>query len=996
MMGGVDIARLAFAVDTSGLDRARAAQDATTASGYRLSQAADLASAKLTQVGRAGTKEMAGAAQDLNAAAQALAKARAALPSNWEQMTQKERTRWTFDNQGTWGNLQRARRDMEALTAAQTGVAVSAQSAAKGIGVFGVAAGVAAGTGLFQLISGVASLATGLVTLPIDAARASDALLLMNRQLQFAFQGSAESARQARNDIIAIADEVGISYRELAGQYISIAAAGRAANLTRREVSGLTEAFATLGRLTGADAGQIGRAQYQLGQALSIGQLTGMDARQMFSNLPALRAAMAQGLGVSSGQLQGMISRGEVNVDRLLQSIIDGTEKMKESAGDLPETMETAGNRLRSQWTLLLEQMGEDLQSSQLVQGFTNFLADAVHAFRTQQRPYGIFRNVREPTSIRDVVAGAVSSYGQEAADWYTENITRVRERADIRAMERNSIGTSRTQLTAEIDAYRTALSRGGEPEQMAAWTRALGAAQAQLARTGSVFQLLVADITQAYADFERYGGGAAFDLSERARGIVRQSAVQGAGASMPDVMAALVRQRALGARAGVGGENAELALAEQFLLPAAGGSAAARRRAQLEFDVARFGLQFGGIDSEETRAASSAQRDLLERRRAYEDATAIQERARADREALELMRERLEIGVRLGQQGRIALAQLEREQELRRSGLELSDEQLRAELDRVAAQVRVRDELDLQLERMARLQDAADTAGSTIGGVLGASIAEGVETGRVSGEAALRELARSTSRILDDILSTFTRPLEKRVSEFVGSRLERWLPGADPSADINALGEAASKSAEKIAQEMAPSVADVAAKTALSATATAQEAAVRSKSTFAMVAFSSSVAKATLALEAMAAAASAEGSSSIASSLVNLFSAHGNVFSYGLGGVRGSPQMFAMAGGMGLWGEAGAEAILPLKRGPDGKLGVASDGSGGGDVQVNIIDQRGPGAAPVETRQSTGPDGRRVIEVMVKDEVSRGIRKGDFDAPMKAQYGSARVMKKV
>ena len=37
-----------------------------------------------------------------------------------------------------------------------------------------------------------------------------------------------------------------------------------------------------------------------------------------------------------------------------------------------------------------------------------------------------------------------------------------------------------------------------------------------------------------------------------------------------------------------------------------------------------------------------------------------------------------------------------------------------------------------------------------------------------------------------------------------------------------------------------------------------------------------------------------------------------------------------------GLMGEAGPEAIMPLTRGPDGKLGVRSQGSGSGVVNIN------------------------------------------------------------
>ena len=52
-------------------------------------------------------------------------------------------------------------------------------------------------------------------------------------------------------------------------------------------------------------------------------------------------------------------------------------------------------------------------------------------------------------------------------------------------------------------------------------------------------------------------------------------------------------------------------------------------------------------------------------------------------------------------------------------------------------------------------------------------------------------------------------------------------------------------------------------------------------------------------------------------------------------GGVVSSPTTFPMRGGTGLMGEAGPEAIMPLTRGADGKLGVRSDG---GAQAVNVV----------------------------------------------------------
>ncbi len=67
-----------------------------------------------------------------------------------------------------------------------------------------------------------------------------------------------------------------------------------------------------------------------------------------------------------------------------------------------------------------------------------------------------------------------------------------------------------------------------------------------------------------------------------------------------------------------------------------------------------------------------------------------------------------------------------------------------------------------------------------------------------------------------------------------------------------------------------------------------------------------------------------------------------GRVMPFAEGGVVAQPTYFSMAGGTGLMGEAGAEAILPLKRGADGALGVSADGGGAGTVihfQVTATD---------------------------------------------------------
>ena len=72
------------------------------------------------------------------------------------------------------------------------------------------------------------------------------------------------------------------------------------------------------------------------------------------------------------------------------------------------------------------------------------------------------------------------------------------------------------------------------------------------------------------------------------------------------------------------------------------------------------------------------------------------------------------------------------------------------------------------------------------------------------------------------------------------------------------------------------------------------------------------------------------------------LGSASGNAFSQGRlkpfanGGIVNSPTLFPLRGATGLMGEAGPEAVLPLARGPDGRLGVQA-GNGGSRINITM-----------------------------------------------------------
>lgn len=116
---------------------------------------------------------------------------------------------------------------------------------------------------------------------------------------------------------------------------------------------------------------------------------------------------------------------------------------------------------------------------------------------------------------------------------------------------------------------------------------------------------------------------------------------------------------------------------------------------------------------------------------------------------------------------------------------------------------------------------------------------------------------------------------------------------------------------------------------------------------------------------------------------------ANGGVWSNGVqmfenGGIVSQPTSFQHAGGYGVMGEAGTEAIMPLKRGADGKLGV-----GATPVTVNIYNNSKATATATETTNSKG---EREILVMIEETVENGLTSGRYDKAMRQSFDVTRT----
>lgn len=508
--------------------------------------------------------------------------------------------------------------------------------------------------------------------------------------------------------------------------------------------------------------------------------------------------------------------------------------------------------------------------------------------------------------------------------------------------------------ITAAVDRYRKALTELTTAQRDSANAQELLNAKTQAA------------ITDAGVNAMKGGArGAAVALAEqeaREAGILRDGG--SVEASRTAFNAANNRASALA------GANAQDAKDRDERYMRIGGDAFSRRQFDRDEKITAAGEQTDG----EQRQAE------LRQQFAREDLRLTKDREDADNNRVRMAERQLELSGLYGRERREAQAILEREAQLVEQGLLPAGERLsEVEANRVAMQSERLRELDREVQRSEELAAIAGNTAQAVGDGARGVFSDLFADGKVKAEDFAKTVGGVVSRIGTNIADVLlVRPLE-RATESMAEKAQDWLvkrftggkgsgmPGAD---NDNAAG------------------ANVAAATAVSGLAVAAGAA-----TTALGALAAS--------QGVNAAASAAGGggggnwlqtvASFAAKGIKMM-AHGDM----LGGVMDRPITFPMAGGMGMAFESGPEAVLPLQRGPDGRLGVAGGAGGGGGTSVQIIDQRGANAPAVESQETQGPDGKRMISLMIRGETKAAVRDGALDGAMRDTYGTARQIKRV
>lgn len=249
--------------------------------------------------------------------------------------------------------------------------------------------------------------------------------------------------------------------------------AGLSAGVAAQQSLGLTQTINQATQLSGGSAESANAAMTQLIQGLQSGVLRGEEFNSIMEQAPRLARALADGLGVTTGELRKMANLGQLTTATVIKALQGQAAVLAAEFETLPATVGRALQNLRTQWTLYVGSSDAGMLSSENAAKSINFLAENLDTLvSTLQTAGKLWAAIK--------VAQLAGDFGA----WATKTLTATM------AMEANTVATAANTVAQKANAAA-----------VGAGAAAMGA-QAATAKTSAFIQAAFAKNAQNAATF--------------------------------------------------------------------------------------------------------------------------------------------------------------------------------------------------------------------------------------------------------------------------------------------------------------------------------------------------------------------------------------------------------------------------------------------------------------------------------------------------------------
>ncbi|WP_434728275.1 tape measure protein [Acinetobacter sp. PVC-6A] len=261
-------------------------------------------------------------------------------------------------------------------------------------------------------IKSLAGYMAGLVT--INAAiNNMDTYTGLQNRLKLVTNNQAE-LNKATEDTFQIAQKTYSAWDSVLQVYQRFSDNAKTLNLTMDDTARLTETVSKAVAISGASAEAADAALVQFGQALASGTLRGEELNSVMEQTPALAKAIAQGMGITVGQLRSVAAEGKITSKEIVKALKNAQDDVDALFAKTDITIGQSLTLLNNEITKFVGEAGKGSGAAQVLAGSVQTLASNLDLIADGALVVGIGYITRailiKSTAVKEGMASTLAS----------------------------------------------------------------------------------------------------------------------------------------------------------------------------------------------------------------------------------------------------------------------------------------------------------------------------------------------------------------------------------------------------------------------------------------------------------------------------------------------------------------------------------------------------------------------------------------------------------
>ncbi|MFX5513332.1 tape measure protein [Acinetobacter baumannii] len=271
---------------------------------------------------------------------------------------------------------------------------------------------------------------------------------------------------KATEDTFRIAQKTYSAWDSVLQVYQRFSDNAKTLNLTMDDTARLTETVSKAVAISGASAEAADAALVQFGQALASGTLRGEELNSVMEQTPALAKAIAQGMGITVGELRSVAAEGKITSQEIVKALKNVQDEVDALFAKTDITIGQSLTLLNNEITKFVGEAGKGSGAAQALSGSIQLLANNLNLIADSAFAIGIGLMTKAVLTKTVAVQASIAASAQQRAANLAEaqsqvqllGVEAMRARQSA-ALALTEIGLARAEYNAAITADARAIA---------------------------------------------------------------------------------------------------------------------------------------------------------------------------------------------------------------------------------------------------------------------------------------------------------------------------------------------------------------------------------------------------------------------------------------------------------------------------------------------------------------------------------------------------------